>query len=363
MTSDFRLDIYDLNGDRQFMLTDFLNLAYSVTVNTPATLSFKVDGTHSILSSIQDKWEVEIWRRPKGKDWNREAVCMFRDISWEFLEKEEATLTCEGIKSKLGWRIVNWAAGTNNRSAFVSDPTETIMKTLVEYNCGPSATTGNGRKRTGTIAGLTVETDNAGGTVHNWYCHGKNVLTELQSLALVANGDYDLVKTGPNTYEFRWYSGQLGTDRSTTTTFAMKYNNMGQPTYTEIHRPEKTVACVWGQGEGAARDYVTRTGADYSAGNDIEVYVDARDVDLGDTTGLNSRGDERLREYEAVSAFTFTMLQTPSALYGVNYFLGDLIRAVNPYNDTTYTLKIQSVTVTLDSDGNEKIEPDFSSIL
>ena len=335
---------------------------YTRVVNQPGQINVNLSGDHPLLSSIQDKWQVEVWRRPLGQSWNREITGFFRDITWNYDEKSSAVLYCTGILNMLSWRVVNWATGTANRSAFTSDPAETIMKTLVDYNAGPNATVANGRKREGTLSGLSVQADGANGNTENWYCHGDNLLFSLQDLASIGGGDFDLVKTSNTTYEFRWYTGQLGTDRSSTVTFSMEFGNMKKPQFKEERRKEKTVACVWGQGEGAAREYVTRTGANYSANNDIEVYVDARDIDLGDTTGLNVRGDTKVKELEANSSFAFDAYDSPSTRYGIEYFLGDKVTAINPFNGDSHTLKIFQVSVSLEASGEEKIVPEFTSV-
>ena len=363
MAVTYRLDVFDLNGDRQFMITDFLDFAYTINVNAPGMLAIGVSGEHSLLETIEDKWQIDVWRRPEGLSWVREISTLFRSIEWDFTDKSKARLICPGIKSMLDWRIVNWATGTANRSAFVAEKAETIAKTLVDYNAGVNATVSNGRKREGAISGVSVQADGALGNTLNWYCHGRNILETIQELTLVAGGDFDLVKTSSTTYEFRWYDGQLGTDRSSTITFAMKYGNMGSPSYNENRSKERTVAAVWGQGEGASRNYVTRTSDAYSASNDIEMYVDARDIDLGDTSGLNTRGDKKLREMGISRSFGFTTIQTPSTLYGVDYFLGDKVTAINPFNENTETLKVNSVAVSLSEDGSESIEPEFTSLL
>lgn len=361
--SQYRFDVYDLNGNRQFSVTDFLEFSYTAVVNAPGMLLLQIAGDHAMLSEISDKWEIEVWRRPPGQSWNQEMVAMYRDLDWLFTDKSTATLYCPGIMQKLKWRIVNWAAGVNLRSEFRNDPAETVMKNLVEYNCAAGATVANGRKRDGAITGVSVEADGASGNLVDWYCHGKNVLLELQELGLLAGGDFNLIKTGTNTYEFRWYEGQLGTDRSLDVTFSMKYGNMGLPHYKEQRMTEKTVAAVWGQGEGDARDYVTRTSAGYSASNDIEDYVDAREITQGNTFGLQIKGDRRLFDNTAVNEFTFETRQTPGSLYGVHYALGDLVTAINPYNGDEIVMKLNRVTVDMIREGKETVVPEFSDIL
>jgi hypothetical protein len=372
--ADYRLDVYNDSGVMQGVLTGtaaggvenkagFLSLSCVRRVNSPGLLIFSLRGDHPILSSLADKWQFELWRKPTGYTWVREIAGIFRAGQWGYGEKSTIVLYCPGIMSLLGMRIINWAANTANRTVFDGVVARTIMRTLVTYNITSSATTVNGRKRNGTnwpATQITVEADNTGGDARDWYCFGENLLENLQKLAPIAGGDFDLVKTSPTTYEFRWYVDQLGTDRSATVKFALGLGNMGIPQYSESRTDEKTVACVWGKGEDTTREYVTRTGANYSITNDIELFVNATDVDFGNTTGLNDKGDQNLREVEAVSSFRFDALQAPATLYGVHYFLGDLAGVINPVNGTVYTQKITAITQTLEPEGKQTVEVEVS---
>lgn len=352
--TDYRLDAYDTSGTHQFTLTDFTQLGYKKRVNSQGVLTASFRGDHPLLSSIADKWQFEVWRRPTGQSWYRDFVGQYRRGVWEYKATSTFEITCVGLKNLLARRNVLWYAETNNRSEFTGVKGETIMKTLVSYNAGSSATTGNGRLRTGTITGLSVETDGTHGNTLDWSCAYDNLLKTLQDLALVAGGDFDLVKTSTTTYEFRWYTGQLGTNRTTTVKFSMGLGNMANPVYEENRIDEATVALVAGQGEASARATATRTGANYVVTeNDIEMFVDARSAKT--TNALNAIGDQKLKDAQAIRSFRFDVLQSPKTLYGVDYFLGDLVTAINPFTGASYTEKVNAVAVALSSTGEEKI--------
>lgn len=357
MQDAYQLRFYDATTHALVaVVTDFLRLAYTRRVNAAGLVTFRLNGRHPLLANAADKMGVEVWRRHDG-EWRRELAALLRDERWQGDAGGEIyDGTAVGILTMLGWRIVNWAAGTSNRSQFVSAKAETIMKTLVATNAGTAATAANGRKRDGVIAGIAIEEDGVGGNVLDWYCHGQNLLESLQKLARVGGGDFDLEKTAAGAYEFRWYGGQRGQDRTATVSFAVGLGNMGNPRYSVVRSNEATVAAVYGQGEGADRDYVTRTGANYAADNDIELFVDAKDIEKGQTAALQARGDEKLAELEARALFAFDVLQTPATRYGVHYDLGDLVTAVNPYLGATATQKITAVTVALDESGAESIK-------
>ena len=360
----YRLDIYDTAGVLQYQLTDFTGLYFVKRVNSPGIIQFSVSGDHEILGHIADKWVVEVWRRQDT--WTREAIGLYRMLTWVHGTQSTAMLFCNGIMSMLDWRIIAWTAGYADRSKFTGVNAETIANTLVKYNATTSATVVNGRLRDGSISGVSVEVDGNEGNSLDWFCAYDNLLESLQELAQVGGGDFDLVqltpKTTPTTWQWRWYKDQLGSDRSTDVTFALARGNMANPVYQDNKTQEKTVAVVGGTGEGNLRDYVIRTGSGYHiTDNNIEMFVGATDVDT--TAGLNTRGDQKLAEVEAVKSFSFDVLQIPSCLYGVHYFLGDKVAAVNPYNDVSYIVKIQAVMIGMEDDGSERIAVEMSEPL
>lgn len=353
MTTGYYLNVYNATGALQFTVTDFTALNYLRRVNYPGLLTVSLRGDHPLMAAIQDKWQVEVWRRPEGGTFGRDFVGLYRQPEYYHGDQgSRAVLTCPGILSLLSWRIVAWKASTTSRSKFTGAKAETIMKTLANYNAGAAATAANGRIRDGAISGLSVEADGANGTTQDWFCAYDNLLETLQNLAAVAGGDFDLVKTGAATFQFRWYTGQLGADRTVSVIFALERGNMANPQYRQLRMDEKTVSIVGGQGEDAARTVAVRTGANYSASNDVEVFTNATDADT--TAGLNTRGDAALKEAQAREEFSFDVLQTPATVYGQHYTLGDLVTAINPFTGVSMTLKIDEVTITLDERGREQ---------
>lgn len=358
-THSHEVHLYDASGTKKAILTDFNSLNYRRRVNAPGSVWFSIDGNHSILSEIDDKWIVRIRRRNDDFVWQDELWALLRDESWAFGKNGPVfTGYCEGIKSILGWRIVNWVANLTNRTKFVSTDAESIMKLLVQYNLTSDATVANGRKRNGEISSISIETNANGGNSIDWRCHGDNVLETLMAISGIGGGDFDLFVNNPNDYEFRFYNGQLGDDLTSSLTFSIDYGNMIKPLYTVTRSSEKTVAAVWGQGIADKRDYVTRTGNNYSSSNDIEVYVDGKSIEYGDTQALNSEGDDELEESEAKDSFTFEVNPNEQAKYREDFDLGDLAIAINPFNGNTDTYQIIGIDVKLKSSGLEEIGVD-----
>jgi len=150
MATDYKIRVKNTSGTLVAEFTNFIDLAYQAIVNEPGILVFSVRSNHDVVQYLTDKSIVEVWRRnlSQGVDWYRDFITLFRDEKRSYVgQKKRFDATCLGIKCMLNWKIVNYSAGTTNLSTFTNKKAEYVMKQIVEYNCGPSATTGNGRKR------------------------------------------------------------------------------------------------------------------------------------------------------------------------------------------------------------------------
>ena len=225
--NNYKLEIYDTAGTKKYLTDDFAKLGFVRRVNSPGLVQVQLSGANPILSNIADFWQIEVWRQPEGYAWAREQTGIFRKGDWVQPVIPSADLTAKGLLSILGWRVVAYYAGESNHSVFIAKPAETIANTIASENC--TAAGAATRIRNGTIAGLSVEANGGDGANRDWYCAYDNVLTTLQNLALLGDGDFDVVKLTPTTWEYRWYVGQLGTDRSTTVAFSMGLGNMANP--------------------------------------------------------------------------------------------------------------------------------------
>lgn len=366
MPAEYQVRIYGSNGTLRSIVTDELMLAYTRRRNEPGNGAVLLSGDHRAISELERRGQIEIWRRNAdyGIDWYCDFYGLFGGYRYTQDARKRCLVKVVGQLAQLSWRIVAWKAETLSRSKFVSTKAESIMKTLVSYNASANATTANGRLRAGTWGDRTIniQTDAAGGNTRDWYCAGDNLLATLQDLARVAGGDFDLVKTAATTWEFRWYAGQLGTDRSSTVTLSVDRGNMTGVVYDYDLASEKTVAVVGGQGEASDRAFVVRTGADYNAStNDVEVFVDARRFST--TAGLEAAGDVAMGKARAAVAFDYKVIQVPSSLYGLHYFLGDKVKAVTPLGNTVTQL-VNGVSVTFQPSGDnpETIDPEMINV-
>lgn len=346
MSAEYKVRVYDRAGALTHELTDFYALGYSKTVNAASMGIFTVHGEHAIVATIALDYQVEIWRQdaPNGIAWYCDFYGFFRDMqrSADNNGVTVATLYCPAQISRLSRPIVGYTSGTANRTDFSAVKAETIAKTLVTRNATASGSTADGRVRNAPALGISVQTDGAHGATLDATCSYQNLLTALQDIASVGGGDFDLIKTAGATWEFRWYDGQRGTDKSATVTFSMAYGNMASPSLRYATIDERTVAIVGGGGEGSLRTLVVRTGTNYAAGwNETETFVDSRQSTAMAT--LETAGDRELQARQARAELTFDVLQTPATLYGRDYNVGDLVTAV--FAEYSATKKVASVDV------------------
>ena len=283
----YEMRVYNTSGVLEYVADD-IDFAYTNQVNAAGFLRFAVDEDHRLAGNLSRDYRVDVYRSRVADTGESNAIARYVDFSG-FVRNEERradsdgttriTYLCPGKRSLLGRAIVAYKAGVDLRSEFTSDKAETILKNLVKYNLTSSGTTGDGRVRNAPETRISIQADGAGGNTLDYACAYRNVLEVLQDVAAVGGGDYDLVQTGANAWEFRWYAGQLGTDRSATVTFSLAYGNMANPVLNRNWIDEKTVAIVGGQCEESDHTVVVRTGTDYSATvNSREVCVNARDL-------------------------------------------------------------------------------------
>lgn len=361
MGNEYKIRVYTPQGTQLAEIVDFFSLGYSRRVNAPGMMQYTLDGNHYSIALLEDKSQVEIWRRDTsaGIDWYCDFYGIYRKAKLSYPDNYYFTATCPGQLSLLGWRINAFDAGLADFSEFTGVAAETVCKRLVQYNFTSDATVANGRDRAGNMTypgTISIQADNGQGNSITRSFARKNVLTILQGLGgNVGGGDFDLVKMAAATWEFRWYLSQLGEDRTSTAIFSTDLDNMANPTYEYDAINEATVAIVGGQGTESARTVSVVTGDNYEvATNDIEMFIDGRQLDTA--AMLTNEGDQELDAAKARTKFTYDILQTYASRYGRDYFLGDLVTA--RWGSISETQQIKGVTVSVKRDGSDTIDID-----
>jgi len=286
--------------------------------------------------------QIEFRRRwpEQGVNWQMEFEGLVRSREWYVNENNVLMFAASGrgYLDLLHRRHIDAASGSPE--AAKTGPAETIAKAYVTEQAGSGAAAAR------QITGLSVQADGAAGSTVHITAPYKNLLGTLREIARLGDGDFDVVGTGAATYEFRWYDGQRGTDRSSTVEFSYERGNMGAPRLTRARHDEINAVLVAGQGHASDRETVWRTTdtlIDDSTWNRIEGFKDQRDEP--NTDGLNDAGDVVLDEHKPRAVLSFEPLQTPGMLLGKHYFFGDKVAV--QFLEYSATQKVKGYTWTV----------------
>ena len=365
---DYKIVISTWAGVKKTEITDFLELSFHKEINKAGVLTFSLPWNHSAITYLVNNAQVAVYYKDIGNGipWTKEFDTLFKDKKYAYKGNEGIyTATCYGMLSILGWREILWYTGVDWRTRFTEASAKRIMQALVDYNICPAAAVINGRLREGLVANVSIEAYGDAGNTVSWECAFENLLENLQKLQLIAGGDFDLIHTGPQTWQFRWYTGFEGTDHTVgngvnpEVIFSLDNRNMEDPVYTKNLNLQKTAMLVGGQGNETARVTEVVTGNGYVVGtdpwpNDVEGFVDGRDATTA--AALQDVGNAELAKVKAQATIDFTVIQTNTCAYGLHYVEGDLV-TVSFVEDLE--MRIMGITKTLSKDRVEKIDIDL----
>ncbi|HUV93945.1 MAG TPA: hypothetical protein VMX14_03840 [Anaerolineae bacterium] len=357
----WQIRLKQADGSLAAIVDDYESFSAEKRVNAPALYSLRMSGENVKVALFELDGQLEFWRRwpEQSINWTKEIEAFHRNA--DYIINADGSFTFQsqgrGYVDLLNRRIIaNFTASSEASKANVA---ETVAKEFVLEQVGADA--GVGRVTTG----LSIELDGANGNPVYLARFSKNVLEVLQEIGRIGGGDFDVVGTGEATFEFRWYDGQLGTDRSATVIFSLPLGNMARPVLSVHRSTEKNAIWVGGQGQQTSRVLVWRIDAgtiDDSTWNRHELFTDARNTPSVD--GLNSKGDALLDEHEARPVLTFDLLQVPACLYGKHYYLGDLVTALFEAGSISLsaTRKITGVRFTVDAQRGEVLTVETSDV-
>lgn len=335
----YRVDLFNPSGIKQAVLFP-TDISYSRKVNSVGNLQFKINGNDTALQYLQDEAQIEVWYKndENSIDW----YCDFRGFFESITTTSTGTTSISTITAieqieMLSWRVNAFPANLTNYTSFTNVNAETIMKNVVSLNFSNDVN----RYNFGIDTRISIATNLNRGNVISRGNSYKNVLEELQYLAVTGNLDFALNKTGANSWQFEVYPNQLGTDRTSTVLFALNRGNINNVQYSRNRINFKNTAIVAGNGQNESRYVIVRTGDDYPTFK-REVFVDVSSTDVLE---VQKKGDAALYDNRVKETLSFDVVQIPSSLYRKHYFLGDLVTVY--YNTTAIVQKIDSVQVTI----------------
>lgn len=360
----YQIRVYSpVTGEAVANITNWLSLNYVKQVNDFHTLQLVLGVDDLNIQYFVLDALVEVWRQPAGRGWYREITTMFRTPQYDLYENGHETFTiyCRGLNDLLHRRHISYPATT--AYTLKSGPADDVMKAFVRENC-TSAAVNAIRKSFSiydpTIYGFTVSPDSSLAPIWSGARSWLNLLDVLNDISLPPNNvDFEVIRMGNTGFDFQFstFYPLRGIDRSLSLTFAPELGNMSNVKFTRSRTEEANIVFVLGQGENTSRIVLTREASDLvqreSFWNAIEITTDARGQET--VASLTSQGDELLEKLKAQDQFEFQILQTDTRQYGIDYDVGDKVKA--KYH-VTVTKKIIAATVNV-SDGKESISLDF----
>lgn len=349
------------SGNRLVQVEEVISFAIAKVANSVGAFDL-------ILPSKYDEYlrldgMVEFWRAPAGKTLKPIMVGRMRDFEYAD-ERDETEITAvsgpDG-NDLLDTRIVAYPAGSTDSSK--TDYADDMMKEIVDYNLGTSSTDSDRDLETSLSFSIQVDTSD-GPTITKSFAW-KNVLKILKEIAadsafqgtdLYFDTTAKLVSQTQISFEFKTFTGQPGRDRTGTAQviFGKEWGNLANPSYREDYTKEINYIYAGGQGEGADRvieevEDTIRTGV--SIWNRREGFVDARNE--SDTDAVISRANSALESGQPVKYFRGDLLDTPQAVYGVDWEWGDKI--VVEYRGRQFEGPVLLVNFKVNNKGQETI--------
>lgn len=309
----------------------YLWLAWTLKRNDVHVCEFALPYDPALIASFADKDQIEIVREYKGIGLPEYTVlnAIFRDDAIEADDYGQLRYIARayGPMHLLSWRHIAYPAEVAGKTV-ITDAGENVVKSIVNYNAGPLASTANGRDRTPNPIQLSIETALGRGPSYTLVAgQRENLLDVVQRIAGAAiGGDVDVVQVGA-AYEFRYYPGQRGSDKRSTIKFSMDRANMRNPRLRRDRSAERTVALAAGQGRQDERLIIPGgvTGPNYSATHDIEFLVNANNVST--VGGLQARALAELDARKYRNVLTYDIIQTDEYAIDRDYVLGDIVEA------------------------------------
>lgn len=184
---------------------------------------------------------------------------------------------------------------------------------------------------------------------------GDTLYETIINICKAYNYGWQITLNDSNQFVFELYKGtdrSYGQSSNNYVVFSPEFENISSTNYTKDKQGLRNVALIAGEGEGL--DRITQTTGSASGLNRRELYVDARDISQnkgndGEITDadykklLLERGGEQLAERMATESFEGDV--NTNYVYNLNddYYLGDIVTAVNEYGIAADTRIIEII--------------------
>lgn len=229
----------------------------------------------------------------------------------------------------------------------MTNPAETVIKALINYNLGPGA-----NKPERIIPEVIIAPDQQRGVEATWETEYRPLDEDVQKLCrqtglgIITYLDFSRRKIIVDTIEGRDLT--VGQRIYPPVIFSTEFDNLMEQQLTDSTMDYRSTALVCSKGEGKNRCYITLHG-ELTGLDRREVFVNARDVVQSDVDKLSERGDEALAAAAPIFTLDGKINPRNTMLYGKDYALGDIVTM--RHDETVLHTRITEVTETWDENG------------
>jgi len=357
MAVEYNVYIYNSSNVLQGLISNFSDINIAKTVNGYDILSIRVPYDSPLKQYLATDSRIEVYRAnvELGIPLTKEFSGIVTKTTFTYGRQKWLDVVAFGWEYILSYRVVAYNEDKQNHSEWRAKPASTIINDLVVKNLGVDSVTSGiaDRAVSGLITGVSGTTTGLGNVLTVADMSYKNVLTAIQDVALLGNVDFDFSWNPNGTYTLLVGSPTLGSDRRGVVTLSVDNGTINNFSRTTDKTQSFTQAIVRGQGTANATIRAVRPSPPLTQLNSKEAYFDVSSMG-NDVAYLNAYGDMKLQEIaKKIEVIDIDVQQTPSALYGLHYFIGDLV-SVDLVTETI-VLQVSNVTLSMDERGSETV--------
>lgn len=334
--------------------TAFYDLRYSQALNDVGTLALTLPSTADLRALFTLDTFIEVYREDPTGALQKEETYLTR-LTHRFIEGDEERFVVGAVSLNhlLMRRVVDPALISTNGYSAKTGAADTVIYDYCREQVGVAAAAAR------QLPGLTLNPAAGIGLTVSANLRYQNLFNEIQKLARTGAVDFAIERTTGALLELN--IGVIGTDKTYGTNFPLGLpyvglsplrGNLTLPSLLNDRKTEANYAYALGQGQAEDRVLlnVSRSAVTDSPFNRIEVYVDARNVDMTDLATLTSQANQALDEKEAVTEFTFKPTGTePGNVYHVDWELGDAVTVT--WDETTDDFRITDIEISIAASG------------
>jgi hypothetical protein len=359
MPSEYNIYVYNSGGELQSLVTDYTGFAIGRVVNGYDTLDITIPYSSLSFPSMQQGARIEIFRQNTalGIPPNKEFTGFIQKTTLSYGQRATWRIVAFGWEYLLSYRIIAYNEDLNNRTQWNNAPASTIINDILVKNLGADSVTVGIKDRavSGLISGVSATTTGLGNTLTVTDFSYKNVLTAIKEIALQGNVDFEFIwNSATNDYTFNVASPTLATDRSAFVQFSVANGTIGSLEVTDDFTQYYTQVIVRGQGTANATVRTFRPNPALTELDSREAFFDLSAAG-NNLDYLTSYGDLKLQEaVKQRKTVLVDIQQTPSNLYGLDYFIGDLVTV--DLVTSTEVMQVNNVILNYDGTGNESVK-------